>query len=228
MSKKTYFLVVDVETANSTDDALVYDLGYAVVDRFGNVYETASFVISDIFQDEADLMSSAYYAEKIPQYLEGIAAHDFIVTNFYQARKAILAVMEKYGITEVCAYNASFDRNALNTTQRWLTKSKYRYFFPYGTQINCIWHMACQVICTQKRYRKFCETNGFVKPSGNLHTNAEAVYAYMTKDATFDESHTGLADVLIEVQIMAKCFAQHKKMDKSINKSCWRIPQKKR
>jgi hypothetical protein len=88
--------------------------------------------------------------------------------------------------------------------------------------------MACQVICTQKRYRKFCEANGFVKPSGNLHTNAEAVYAYMTKDATFDESHTGLADVLIEVQIMAKCFAQHKKMDKSINKSCWRIPQKKR
>ena len=55
----------------------------------------------------------------------------------------------------------------------------------------------------------------------------EAVYAYMTKNADFDESHTGLADVLIETEIMAKCFAQHKKMDKSINRSCWRIPQKK-
>jgi hypothetical protein len=27
---------------------------------------------------------------------------------------------------------------------------------------------------------------------------------------------------------MAKCFATHKKMDKSINTACWRLPQKKR
>lgn len=224
--KKQYFLILDVETANSTTDALVYDLGVAVADRSGNIYETASFIISDIFMDEADLMTSAYYAEKIPQYYEGIEAHDFEVTSFYQARKAILNLMEKYGITKVCAYNANFDRSALNTTQRWLTKSKYRFFFPYNTEFYCIWHMACQVICTQKRYRKFCEQNNFIKPSGNIHTNAETVYAYMTKNSNFDEAHTGLQDVLIEAEILAKCFAQHKKMDKSINRMCWRIPQK--
>ena len=227
MSKKQFYLVVDVETANSTDDALVYDLGYAVADREGNVYETGSLIISDIFEGEADLMTSAYYASKIPQYLEGIERQDFVVTNFYNARRIVLSVMEKYSIKKVAAYNASFDSKALNTTQRWLTKSKYRYFFPYDTEICCIWHMACQVLCTQKGYRKFCEANDLRKPSGNLYTSAEAVYAYMTKNVDFDESHTGLADVLIETEIMAKCFAQHKKMDKSINRSCWRIPQKK-
>lgn len=225
--KKQYFLVVDVETANSTDDALVYDLGYAVADRQGNIYEVGSLVISDIFEGEADLMTSAYYAAKIPQYIEGIKANDFEVVNFYTARRRVLGIMEKYSIKTVCAYNASFDRNALNTTYRWLTKSKFRYFFPYGTEINCIWHMACQVLCTQKRYRKFCEAHDFIKPSGNLHTSAETVYAYMTKNETFDEAHTGLQDVLIEVKIMAKCYSQHKKMNKSINKACWRIPQKK-
>ena len=32
MSKKKYYLILDVETANSTEDALVYDLGFAVAD----------------------------------------------------------------------------------------------------------------------------------------------------------------------------------------------------
>lgn len=223
--KKQYFLVLDVETANTTQDALVYDLGAAVADRQGRIYETVSFIISDIFYQEAKLMTSAYYADKIPQYYNGIATHDFAVTNFFQARQAILRLMEKYGIDTVAAYNANFDQNALNTTQRWLTKSKYRFFFPYGTKIVCIWHMACQVICTQKRYYKFCQDNGFVSPSGNIKTSAETVYAYMTKNPNFDESHTGFADVLIECQIMAKCFAQHKKMNKNINRLCWKIPQ---
>lgn len=225
--KKQYFLVVDVETANSTNDALVYDLGVAVTDRLGNIYETASFIIADIFMDEAELMTSAYYAEKIPQYYAGIRAHAFKVTSFYNARKAVLELMEKYGINTVAAYNANFDRAALNITQRWLSKSKFRYFFPHDTKVYCIWHMACQVICTQKRYAKFCQENDLVSPSGNMKTSAEAVYAYMIKDSDFDESHTGLADVLIECQIMAKCFAQHKKMDKSINRLCWKIPQKR-
>lgn len=223
--KKQYFLVVDVETANSTDDALVYDLGYAVADRQGHVYEMGSLVISDIFSGEADLMASAYYANKIPQYIDGIRHHEHEVTNFYSARRTVLKIMEKYDIDTVCAYNASFDCRALNTTQRWLTKSKYRFFFPYGTKIYCIWHMACQVICTQKNYVKFCEKNDFIKPSGNIHTNAETVYAYISKDVNFEENHTGLQDVLIEVQIMAKCFAQHKKMDKFVNRLCWKIPQ---
>ena len=114
---------------------------------------------------------------------------------------------------------------ALNTTERWLTKSKYRFFLPYGTKVFCIWHMACQVLCTQKSYIRFCLENGLTSPSGNIKTSAEAVYAYMTDNAEFSESHTGLRDVLIEVQIMARCFRQHKHMDKAINRSCWRIPQ---
>ena len=39
-----------------------------VVDKKGNVYKTCSFVNADIFLDEKDLMQSAYYANKIPQY----------------------------------------------------------------------------------------------------------------------------------------------------------------
>ena len=224
---KDYYLVLDVETANSTNDPLVYDLGFAVCDRKGNIYEAESYVVSDIFYKETELMQTAYYHEKLPKYYEGIKEKAFKVINFYMAKKRIADLIEKYNIKAVCAYNASFDTKALNTTQRYLTNSKYRYFLPYGTEVYCIWHMACQVICTQKRYIKFCLDNGFVSESGNIKTSAETVFAYMTKNEKYEECHTGLQDVLIETQIMAKCFAQHKKMNKKINRLCWRIPQNK-
>lgn len=227
MPKKIYYLVLDVETANSTEDALVYDLGYAIVDRAGAVYEADSFIVSDIFYDECELMQSAYYAEKIPQYLEGIKAKAFKVRNFYQVRKLLKEAMARWNCSIVCAYNAHFDVTALNTTERYLTKSKYRYFLPYGTEVFCIWNMACQVICTQTGYIKFCLANNFVSPSGNIKTSAEAVYAFLTKNANYAECHTGLQDVLIESKIMAECFRKHKKMEKNINRFCWRIPQAK-
>lgn len=227
MPKKTYYLVLDVETANSTDDALVYDLGYAIIDRSGKVYEADSFVVSDIFYEEAEMMQSAYYAEKIPRYLEGIKERAFKVRTFAQVRWIIKDAMDRWNCSIVAAYNANFDVTALNTTERWLTKSKYRYFLPYGTQVFCIWHMACQVICTQTKYVRFCLENGFVSPSGNIKTSAEAVYAFLTKNAAYEECHTGLQDVLIESQIMTECFRKHKKMEKNINRLCWRIPQAK-
>ena len=59
MEKNTYFIVVDTETTNSIDDPLCYDIGFAVIDKTGHVYESHSFVVADIFLDK-ELMSSAY------------------------------------------------------------------------------------------------------------------------------------------------------------------------
>ena len=229
--RKKYFLVVDVETANSTDQALTYDIGFSVCDKQGRVYESRSYAISDIFFDEKkifnnrELMDSAYYNEKLPQYFDGMRSGAWKVAPLLVVRKEIHQLMKEYNINVVCAYNCYFDKNALNTTLRYITKSSLRWFFPYGTEFYCIWNMACQTICKQKSYLKFCLKNGLYSESGNCKTSAETVYAYMTQNANFEEQHTGLEDVKIEVQIMARCFRQHKKMDKGINRLCWKTPQ---
>lgn len=228
MGKRKFILVVDVETANSTDDALVYDLGFAVCDKLGNVYEKHSLIISDIFYGESELMKTAYYAEKIPKYLEGIEKGEFEVVSLYTARKLVLDTMQRWNIKTVAAYNANFDISALNCTYRWITKSKYRYFFRYGTKYECIWSMACQVLYTQKSFVKFAFNNGYMSPSGNLQTSAEVGYRYLTGEKDFEESHTGLADVLIEAKIMARCLRQHRAMKRNINRLCWQIPQRVR
>ena len=225
--RKHFYLVLDIETANITEDALAYDVGIAIIDRFGNVYIKFSFVCYDIFELEKELMTSAYYAHKIPEYYEGIARGERTVTTLYEIRKVIHNLCKEYQVKAIMAYNAYFDMTGLNKTQRYVTKSKYRYFLPYGIPVHCIWHMACQTICSQKKYYNFCVENGFVSNSGNIKTSAECVYAFLTKNPDFEEEHKGLEDVLIEAEIFAECVKKKKKMERKINRACWRIPQRK-
>lgn len=224
--RKHYVLVVDTETANThvsedgkmdMSDVLVYDCGWAVVDTKGNIYETASYVNRDIFVDERAMMQSAYYGWKIPRYIEEIRNGQRIMANTYEIRKAMLDTIEKYNIKEVAAHNARFDYNALNVTQRWTTCSKYRYWFPYGEiEMWDTMKMAQDVICNMPTYRKFCEENEYITASGRLKKTAEILYRFISGNTEFEESHTGLEDVLIEAQIMFYCYRQHKPMRKAL------------
>ena len=225
--QKEKFIVLDVETANDIPDTLTYDVSFIVADRSGKVYHEHAFVISDIFTDEKDLMQSCYYAKKLPLYEERIADKEIKVVSIFTVRRLIAKYITEYNIKKVYAYNAAFDRNALNTTQRYLTKSKYRWFFPYGVEICCIWHMACQTICNRMNYCLFCAKNGYYSKSKNMITNAETVYKFLTQDKEFEEEHTGLADCRIELQILCKCLQYHEKINRYINRGCYHIPQKK-
>lgn len=230
--RKKYYLVVDVETANSAQEALVYDLGFAICDKKGNIYVEKSYVITDIFFDEKEIynnremMSTSYYNQKLPNYYKGLHNGTWKATPLLVARKEIALLMKEWNISEVWAYNCNFDKNALNNSVRYTTKSNLRWFFPYGTQFHCIWNVATQTICKQKGYLRFCLENEFYSEKGNMKTSAETVYAYLTRNVGFEEEHTGLADVKIEVKILAKCLSQHKKIDKNINTRCWQTPQK--
>ena len=215
-----YRLVIDTETCPVDKDLQevlpsnmwTYDIGWAIVDKRGKVYKTRSFVNADIFLAEKELMNSAYYADKIPMYWKQIRSGERVLTSWYAIKKTLRKDMAEYGVKEVYAHNMRFDYGTLNNTERWLAKSKYRYFFPYGTEICDPLKMARQVIGTMPTYRKFCQENGYLTKNGQLRFTAEILYRFISKDNTFVESHTGLEDVLIEKEILAYCFKQHKKM----------------
>ena len=226
--KKEYFLVIDTETCNSIEEPIPYDIGYAICDREGNIYEERSFIVAEVFLDMKDVMQTAYYAEKIPKYWDDIKSGKRTMKTLFNIRKQVREDMKKYGVKKVGAYNAGFDRKALNNLMRYMTKSFCRWFFPFNTQYFCIWNMACQVLMARATYIKFAKTNGLQSEKGNLQTSAEACYKYLKNKLDFVEEHTGLEDVKIEVEIMAKCFATHKKLDTTINSRCWQIPQVKR
>ncbi len=228
MRTKEMYLIVDTETCNSVEEPLPYDIGYAICDRFGNIVLKRSFVVAETFIDMKDIMKSAYYAEKIPKYWEDIKSGKREIKGFWNIRKQVLADMREYKVKKVGAYNMGFDKRALNNLARYVTKSFCRWFFPFGTQFFCIWSMACQTLLNTTSYIKFAKRNDFVSSADNVLTSAESCYRFIMNSVDFKESHTGLEDVEIEIEIMARCYKTHKKMDTKINGYCWKMPQKKK
>lgn len=196
-------LIVDTETTNSIDDALVYDIGFIVADYNGKIYSKHSFVVADIFCDK-ELMSVAYFAEKIPTYWKEIKNGSRTLTSFRNVMWTIRHIMKENNITKVYAYNCRFDYCSLATTQRYITSSKYRYFFPYGTQFHDILALSRHCLKSDKEYRSFCKENNYLTANNANRYTAEIVARYFFDDE-FIEEHTALADCEIEYKILLEC-----------------------
>ena len=227
--RRSYIMVVDVETAGGLDNPLVYDIGYAITDKQGNIYETRSFIIEEIFYNKP-LMTSAYYSEKIPKYLKDISEGTRTVVSFLEMRNDFIALAEKYNIKTLSAYNLMFDTRALTNTIRNITKEPKAKFLPRtlkNVKMLCIWCLACEVLYTQKTFAKVAIRNGWVSEAGNLRTTAEVGHRYLTGNIDFEEEHTGLEDVLIEIGIMAYAFRQNKKRIGGVFAHPWKIPNQK-
>ena len=131
-----YLIGIDTETCNGAmvdnkldlSQSLVYDIGWAICDKKGQIYKTESYVIYETFVGMADVMKSAYYAKKIPMYWEQIKNGQRKLASFWTVYKAFQNDIKEYGVKNVFAHNAGFDVRALNNTIRYLTKSKCRYF----------------------------------------------------------------------------------------------------
>ena len=223
MASRKYIMVLDTETANGlmVNDkldlscSLVYDIGFTVVDKKGHVYCQKSMAIREIFCGMADVMKSAYYAEKLPKYWEDIKAGRRDLVNFMTARRIVLEVMKKYNIQTVSAHNARFDLNALNNTIRYITKSDKRFFFPFGTEIWDTYKGAVHTICKQKGYIRFCERNGYMTKhkTPRVRATAEILYRYLSGNNNFIEEHQGLDDTTIEAKILTQILRQHSKKE---------------
>ncbi len=217
-----YRALIDTETCPLDKDydgvspfnMLVYDFGWCIVDKKGNTYCKKSYVVFDVFVGYKNLMKSAYYSNKIPNYWKEIKSGQRKLATFSTIRREFLKDLKKYGVNEIYAHNMRFDYNALNNTLRYLTKSKYRFFFPYGLKICDTLKMSRDVILKMPTYQKFCIENNYLTKNGKPRATAEILYRYISKDNTFIENHTGLEDAEIETQIFAYCFKQHKKMRK--------------
>lgn len=220
-----YGIMIDTETANTItedgklimNDVLPYDIGFQLIDSHARTYgKKFSFVNSDIFTHEEELMQSAYYAKKIPQYRKDIAEGKRILATTYEIRKVICELVKEYDCKFVCAHNARFDARALNNIQRWTTKSRFRYFLPYGLEWWDTLKMARSVMGKMPTYQRFCTENGYTTKTGKPQFTAEICYRFITKDNNFKESHTGLEDVEIETEILRYCHRQHKAMKKKL------------
>ena len=204
----TPIIMIDTETTNDIDCPIVYDVGYQIFTLADGILCEKSFVNADVFLDK-EMMENAYFAEKIPQYWEEITKGQRILRKWYNIKKELAEDCKKYGVEIACAHNASFDNRALNTTQRYITTSKNRYFLPFGVQWWDTLKMARSILKENDDFGSFCYENDYLTKNGCRRYTAEIIYRWLTGENDFVESHTGLEDVKIEREIFKFCLSEN-------------------
>lgn len=199
------YIILDTETTNDIECPLVYDFGFAVIDEQGKVYASYSYVNSDVFCDEK-LMESAYFADKIPSYWKDIQNGSRILKSFFQIERIFRKVCNEWNINTFIAHNARFDYTALNNTKRYITTSRYRFFFPYGSKFVDTLKFSRDILGKNEDYRAFCVENEYITKRNENRYTAEIIYRYLTNSLDFIEEHTGLADCMIEKEIFSFCM----------------------
>lgn len=208
----TPILMIDTETTNDLDCPFVYDVGYQIFTLADGVLCERSFVNADIFLDK-ELMASAYFADKIPAYWNDIQSGKRTLKKWANIKRQIAIDCKQYSVEIACAHNAHFDNRALNTTQRWLTKSRSRYFLPYGIEWWDTLKMSRQLLKKDDDYGEFCYNNDYLTSRGVRRYTAEILYRWLTGANDFEECHTGLEDVKIEKEIFRFCVERDPEID---------------
>lgn len=133
--RRKYYLILDCETATlpyannfegtikqkiSIAKPLIYDLGWTVIDRYGNIYIKRNFLISEIFSVPS-VFNTAYYCEKRPLYLEMLRNGSITLTDWQTAIDYLLKDLIK--VESVGAYNSMFDyKKALPFTDLYIDR----------------------------------------------------------------------------------------------------------
>lgn len=226
----TKVMVFDTETApyyhDDKCDQVVFDLGYTIADKKGNIFIKRNFLVKEVFTNMS-IMQKAYYFSKYPLYLEMIQDGKVKMTPWREIVFQMQCDIEDYNIKEAYAYNIAFDLEAIKTTHRMLTNRSFYLWKMLEIKTNCLWGMSCETILQQKGFKELATEQKWFTPSGNLSTNAEVTYRYITQSYEFEESHTALDDAIIETAIMAKCYKTHKKMSFGIIHQPWKLVNNK-
>lgn len=133
--KKLHYLTLDCETATlpfaneMCKDAkqkqkiaiakpLIYDLGWVITDRLGNIEKKVSLLIQETFF-VPNVFNTAYYRDKRPLYMERLAQGEIEIATWEQAMQMLQEDLEYCDIA--LAYNACFDfKKALPFTERYM------------------------------------------------------------------------------------------------------------
>jgi hypothetical protein len=204
MSQRVLFLLVDTETTKK--NGLVFDAAFELFDRKGNTFETGSYIFKDVLAIE-----EPFYKEKIAQYWSLTYKQKVKPVMFRTFRRIFNAMIARYLKRNykiiLCAYNAAFDTTHLAQNARdLLDNSTFLTSDSRGVYFLDLWYAWVQG----------CPIDyGYFAPfsdKGNIRTNAENVYRYISETHDFEEKHIAHSDILIEKVILMDILRRKKKL----------------
>jgi hypothetical protein len=133
--KKKYYLTLDTETATlpfanelcktakekqtiAIAKPLVYDIGWVITDRLGNIIKKANYLIQETFF-VPNIFNTAYYKNKRPIYMELLKNGEIQKGDWNNVIDILIQDLEQCDL--VTAYNACFDfKKAIPFTERYI------------------------------------------------------------------------------------------------------------
>ena len=213
------FMVLDTETCDLKGH--VYDVGYTITNKRGQILSEYNALVSEIFTD-AEKMMGAFYARKMfSHYAPMLDAGDISLVSWADIVANIQSDVSNYNVNVLSAYNLGFDRRVMGQTNDLLGNGA---IFQSPVKQLDIWQFACEAKLNTATYKQLANEQGWVSAAGNIRTGAEYAYRFCRGDWGFIEDHTALSDARIETAILADCFSAKKRVPYGIvNAQPWRI-----
>ena len=210
LKKERYLMFIDTETIgtlNVKESVLPFEIGMKVLDTETNkIVKEKSYLVRKFFNNKY-IMLSTFSATKYPDYFEKLDTDKRYKTmSVNDISKDIEKTISRYSIKIMVAHNGNFDKTAMA-----------RLFEDFGVDnpfenIDLLDTMELsKVITFSKDYANYCIENKdrlnslkdscFITNSGRVRTTAQAIYCYISNNSQFEEAHTGLEDIDIEIEI---------------------------
>lgn len=211
MRYRKNILVFDTETTGDFSTPFIYDIGWAVLDESLNVVQKREYIVKEIYGNKF-LMDSAYYQNKREAYNKRLTDGELNLMSMGNIFKQLLSDIKAYKVNTLAAYNVAFDLRAMLGTLELTSSHELPRWFKLLERVRtlCIWNLACDTILQKQEFKTLALQEKWLSEKGNLLTNAEVAYRYISNDTTFEEDHTALSDVLIEVDILKHILTNEK------------------
>ncbi len=194
-------MVLDTETCSLKGD--VYDLGYTIADKKGNIFITRNWLVKEVFTNGRKMKGAFFAAKMFNEYAVMLANKTVELTPWLKIVEYMRKDFHDYGVNVLAAYNLPFDLRVMTQTNKMLKGSTP--ILPTCLKLD-LYRFAAMAKFSKPTYQRVARENGWVSKAGNVMTNAECAYKYCMQKFGFVEQHTALDDAIIETAIMARLF----------------------
>ncbi len=195
-------VIFDTETT-SINKPFCYNIGYVIWDTSSKqALLKRDYVVEQVWHNPM-LFTTAYYADKRPQYVDAMRARTTKMEKFGYVCQQMIRDFKRFEVAGAYAYNSPFDDKVFQFNCDWFKCNNPFDNIPIFDIRGYVHNFL-----VNENYYKFCENNQLFTESGNYSSTAEAVYRYITNDQDFTEAHTALADAEIETSILQETLGK--------------------
>ena len=213
LQKIKFLMFLDTETIGTLtnkNSVMPFDISIKIYDTETKKVVKEKCYLTRKFFNNKYVMLSTFSASKYPTYIEKVNTDKkYKVCSVKDIMEHISKLIYRYNIKIMVAHNGNFDKTAIaRLCEEFGVENPFDY-------INLLDTMEISKIITySKDYVNFCIDNKdkvnsikescFITNSGRVRTTAQAIYCYITQNPDFQEEHTGLEDIDIEIEIFKK------------------------